>query len=211
MSTRNLFRLGALALGLGGVFLALFMIVHPFGERTGAEVAQRFAWIPAHTFHFVGALFTLFGVIAWYGVQVKESGRWGFVGFILAFIGTAMFVGTGMITAFLWPVIAEHDPTFVDPDGPMFQNALVSFALVGTRAALLVGHLVFGIITLRAGVLPKVPALLVIAGILLYSVPTQPVGPAPWIVSLLGAVIFGAGLLGIGYGVSRKAQDDSWP
>ena len=50
-------------------------------------------------------------------------------------------------------------------------------------------------------------SLTLVLGIILYSVPTQPVGPAPWILSVVGAVIFGAGLVGIGYGVWSLAQE----
>lgn len=183
---------------VGGICLALFLIVHPYGEVAGAHVAHQRRWIPAHSFHFLGALFTLFGLIGLYLYQFERSGKLGLAGFILAFIGTAMFVGTGMITAFVWPVIAEHDPGFVAEDGPMFKDALTSGATLLTYVFLGIGYIVFAIAMLRARTMPPPACWLLMVGVVLFSVPVEPVGPVPWFVRFSGAVVFGAALAWLG-------------
>ena len=43
------------------------------------------------------------------------------VGFLVAFIGGVMFRGTGVITAFLWPIFAAHAPALTELSGPLFS------------------------------------------------------------------------------------------
>ena len=135
----SLIRWSGLALVLAGVSLAAFMLIHPFGAVAGADVAARFTWIPSHTFHFLGALFALFGLVGLHLRQLQVTGKLGSIGFVIAFIGTAMFVGTGMITAFLWPVIATSAPDFVSAEGPMFKARLAISTTTATYLFLVVG------------------------------------------------------------------------
>lgn len=184
---------------LGGICIAVYMLLHPFGGVAGADVARTDAWLIAHTFHLVGAILTLFGLLGVYVYQVRESGRLGVIGFVLASIGTAMFVGTGLITAYLWTAIARHAPSFVAADGPMFTDPLAIGVLSGTYLFLVVGYVTFGIATLRSGLFPRWASLLVIVGIVLFNAPVQPVGPLPWATRVLGAQVLGAGFVGLGF------------
>ena len=192
-------RLGAVMLVAGGVCLALFLIIHPYGEVAGATVALKDAWIPAHTFHFLGALFALFGLTAFYARHYLRLKVVGFVAFVLAFTGTAMFVGTGMITAALWPRIAESDPSFVAEDGPMFTDTLTNGATTVTYGFMVAGYVLLAAVLWRKNVTPWPISLALAIGILLFSAPVDPVGPAPWAFRLSGAVIFGAALAAMGY------------
>src|SRR5215204_6499984 len=144
MSPTQVIRWSGAMLVLGGICLALFLLVHPYGEVAGAHVAHEDAWIPAHSFHFFGALFTLFGLVGLYAKRWEALGRAGFVAFVLAFIGTAMFVGTGMITATLWPAIADDYPEFVSEDGGMFEDTLTAGATTATYVFLSLGYVLLG-------------------------------------------------------------------
>src|ERR1700674_5150738 len=92
-------RLSAVACVLGGIFLAAFVLVHPWDQLMGAAIARTAQWRLAHTFHFAGAAFALLGLPALYAQQEGALGWLGSTGFILSFLGNAMFLGTGMITA----------------------------------------------------------------------------------------------------------------
>ena len=207
MSSSDLIRGSGLALILGGVSFGLFMLLHPFDQLAGPHGAQSAAWVPAHSFHFLGALFSLFGLVGLYARQIEQSGRLGLLGFVLAFVGTAMFVGTGMITAYLWPVIARYAPDFVEADGAMFSEPLARGTIEATYAFLVVGYVVFSVATMRAGVFPRWNAWLLIVGIVLFSVPVAPVGPVPWIVRVVGALVFGAALVALGYALRARAEE----
>ena len=205
MASSDLIRGSGLAFILGGVSFGLFMLLHPVDQLAGAHGAESATWVPAHTFHFLGALFTLFGLVGLYAGRMKETGWLGLLAFVVAFIGTAMFVGTGMITAYLWPVIARTAPTFVDPDGPMFTDPLAFGTISATYGFLAVGYILLGIVILRARILARWAGLLLIVGVVLFSVPVSPVGPAPWIVRVIGALVFGAGLAWLGYALWSAA------
>lgn len=189
---------GDKALVLAGVAFALFMLLHPYDELAGVHGPDSAAWVPAHTFHFLGALLALFGLL-----EVRD--RWlvgtslaGKLAFGAAFAGTAMFVGTGMITAFLWPAIAEHAPSFVASHGPMFTDQLASGAITATYIFLMVGYVSLSVVLRRLGILSTADTALLIAGVLLFSAPVEPLGPAPWILRLAGGIVFGAGLARLG-------------
>jgi hypothetical protein len=183
---------------LGGISFALFMLLHPYGQLAGAQAAQQPTWIPAHTFHFLGALCTLFGLVGLYSLLAESAGRIGQWGFVLALIGMAMFTGTGMITAYLWPVIADYAPEFVAADGPMFNVPLAARTIEATYLFMVVGFGLLGLAIARSGKLPQQAGWLLIVGIVLFSVPVEPFGPFPWIVRVVGGLTFGAALAWIG-------------
>jgi hypothetical protein len=203
MSTATLSRWSGWALVGGGVSFAIFMALHPYDALAGSHGPDEGTWVPAHVFHLIGALLTLFGLTALYMRQRERSGLVGFVGFVLAFVGTAMFVGTGMITAFVWPVITDADPGFVDSDGPMFEDPLTQFAVQATYAFLIIGFLTLAFATYRAGMFARWAAVLLGVGIVLFGVPVDPIGPVPWFVRIVGGFVFGAALIALGARLSR--------
>ena len=131
---------------------------------------------------------------------------WAKLGFIAAFTGTAMFVGTGMITAFLWPAIAEHAPGFVAADGAMFTDTLASGSITTTYALLVVGYIVLAVTLNRARAISTLDAALLVVGVLMFSAPVDPLGPAPWFIRVAGGIVFGAGLARLGW--SLRARDE---
>jgi hypothetical protein len=202
-STSELVRWSGLAAVVGGVAIALFVLSHPWDRFVGAEVARTGRWRLAHTLHFVGASFTLLGLIGIYVRQRERAGRLGLVGFVLAFAGTAMFVGTGMLTAFVWPMLADRAPAVIGEDGAMFDApALIALAL--TAVAVTVGYVLFGIAALRAGVLPRDGTALLTVGAVLGMAPPQPLGAMPWAGLVLGGVLFGVGATRLGLALWRE-------
>lgn len=194
MAPTTLIRYSGAALMLGGVCLALFMIVHPYNEIAGAHAAHSARWVPAHSLHFVGALATLLGLPGLYARQMSQTGRLGLIGALLAMTGMAMFVGTGMITAFIWPVIAQTTPGFVAPDGPMFTDPLPTFATDAPYVTMILGFVLLAMASIRARTMPIETAIVLALGVVLFSSPVQPVGPLPFIFRLVGAIAFGGAL-----------------
>ena len=207
----ELIRWSGLALLLGGVCIALFVLVlYPVGGFFGAGPVHHPAWVPAHSLHFAGALLTLVGLIGLYARQWARAGRLGLVGFLLALGGTAMFVGTGMLTAFVWPVLAAYAPATIESSGAVFAPP-ASLLFYFTVLSLIPGYVALGAATVRAGVLPRGGAVLLIVGVVLAILPPEPVGPVPWLGLVLGGVLFGAGEVWLGYALwsTRAASDAS--
>jgi len=198
------------ALVLSGVAFALFMLLHPYDQLAGTHGPHSGTWIPSHTFHFVGALLALFGLLEVRDRWLSDTSWKGKLAFGTAFTGTAMFVGTGMITAFLWPAIAEHAPSFVASDGPMFTDVLASGAITVTYILLVVGYVSLAVVLRRAGLISIIDTLLLIVGVLLFSAPVEPLGPAPWILRVAGGIVFGAGLARLGL-VLRSSRHSVGP
>jgi hypothetical protein len=199
VSTSTLIRWSGLALLVGGVLLAGHLISHPEGQVAGPHVAMTHGWAVSHSLHFYSAVFLLLGVVGLYARQSERLGTLGALGFVVALVGTGMYVGTGIITAFLWPVVATHAPALTEATGPMFSPPLLVIPATGTLFAL--GYIMLGIATLRAGVLPRWGGLLMALGALLAMMPPHPIGPTPWIVLQLGGALFAAGAAWLGFAV----------
>jgi len=196
---RNLaIRLNAVACVLGGLFIAAFVLVHPWDQLLGAQVARTTPWRLAHTFHFLGAAFALLGLPGLYAQQRAALGYWGLAGFVLSFLGNAMFLGTGMITAFIWPMLAVYAPDCVEVGGPIFSSPVSALAFALTAIVLATGYLVFGTATLRARVLPRWGVVTLVVGAILGMLPPHPAGPLPWWALVLGGVLYGAALIRLG-------------
>ena len=198
MATQNLIRWSGLALAVGGVGIALFLItVYPLGNFFDPHVLAMGQSILAHTFHWIGATFALLGLVGWHVRQKAETRALGLIGFILAFIGTSMSLVGGVSAGYIFPIFATTDPEMFHPTGPLFSSASAAPFFLGFGAFTL-GYVLLGIATIRAKILPGWAAILVIAGAILFNLPPQPVGPVPTFVTLLGAILYGAGTVWIG-------------
>lgn len=199
-----LIRWCGLAAILGGATIAAFVLLHPWDRFVGAEVGGSAAWQRAHTLHFVGAALSLFGLLGLFAFQRERLGKLGLFGFLVAFLGQTMFVGTGMITAFVWPMVARQAPEAVELGGAMFSApALYSMSL--TAVLVIAGYLLFGVATLRAGLLPRWGTVVLMMGAVAGMVPPHPLGPMPWAGLVLGGVLFGVGSVSLGHALWTRA------
>ena len=208
MNTQTLIRWSGLALVLGGICIAIFVLIHPQGAFTADVIASKIAET-AHTFHFLGATFAIFGFIGLLLHQMEKGGRLGLIGVILAFFGTIWFSGLGLMSFAALPFIARNDPALVAPNGlfwseppnPVFLLGLLSFVL---------GYVILGIAILRGVGLPRWSGLLLIVGGLLTSVPPTVVPTV--LILTAGGVLLGAGLAWLGYALwSQSVTMDPLP
>jgi hypothetical protein len=63
---------------------------------------------------------------------------------------------------------------------------------------MVVGYVLLAFALTRARLLSALDAAALGVGILVFSAPVEPVGPVPWIVRVVGGVVFGAGLIRLG-------------
>jgi hypothetical protein len=112
----------------------------------------------------------LIGLAGLYARQAEEAGWLGLIGFVLFSASWALQSGFVFAELFVLPPLATAAPQFIDSylgvvngsPGEMDIGALVpAYTVVGILY--LLGGLVFGIAMVRAGVLPRWPAILLAA------------------------------------------------
>jgi hypothetical protein len=183
---------------LAGLCIAAFVLIHPWDQLVGADIARTARWQAAHTFQFIGALFAVLGLIGLYAHARERIGSLGLVGFILSLIGNSMFLGTGMITAFIWPMLAVHAPHAVELNGPIFKAPISATAFLMTAAVMIVGYILLGIALLRARAFPSVVIIMLVVGAILGMLPPHPATEFPWGGLVAGGVFYGAAMVWIG-------------
>ena len=198
MSARSVIHWSGAACILGGLCIAAFVLIHPWDQLVGAAIARTTPWRLAHLFHFIGAAFALIGVTGLYANARERLGTLGTAGFVLAFLGNAMFLGTGMITAFIWPMLAQHAPSTDELDGPIFHTATSATAFLLTAALMIVGYVLFGLALIRAQAYPRPALIALIVGAILGMLPPHPATAFPWGGLVLGGVLYAIALAWLG-------------
>ena len=159
MSSTTLYRLSGISLLIGGGFAAIGAIAQVFLSEDYFSPL----WIPVAVLIFIGTLLMQIGLPALYLSQMKRVGVPGLIGFILFFLGFAQF---GIGFRFFDIVILPWFGKSADINPPL--NFI--FYSLSAMLLLLAGALLFGIMTIRAGVFPKLPAVLLIVGFVLNRV-----------------------------------------
>ena len=194
MSSETLIRWSGLALAVGGIGIAGFVVATlPIGGlEASVEQTLSATYLLAHGLHTVGGVFALFGLMGLYIRQMDESGWLGLIGFVVAFIGTALFVGLGMISEFISPLVAAEAPGLMEKGGALEDPAKLVILPISI-VIFIVGYILLGIATFRANVFPRWSGLVLVVGAVLFF------PPLPWPIPVVGAVVYGLALLWLGY------------
>jgi len=216
MLTTNLIRWSGLIAVLGGILFPVAAIIHPNGEDLAAVNMPN--WVPAHLLGFVSVTLMHLSLIGLYARQVEQAGWLGLIGFVLAFVGGAFAIVIQYVTSTVIPLIAAQAPALFDQamTPPKFAPPLFVLGFI-------LGHFLFGLATIRAGVLPRGSGFLVVIGILLFflgevSFLGQGVStPALQqffalirklhAIVLLGDIAFGLGLAWMGYTIWKEKSE----
>jgi hypothetical protein len=159
MSSTTLYRLSGIALLLGGGLSVIGTIGQLFNDNPLSAL-----WIPMSLATAIGLLLVLLGLPAVYARQMKQAGMLGLIGFILFALACLQFGGgSGLTDLVLLPLVTKSGG---------LNSASIAFILyfLIVKLLLLAGSVVFGIATLRAGVLPKGSAILLLVGGVLFIV-----------------------------------------
>jgi hypothetical protein len=96
--------------------------------------------------------------------------------------------------ALLWRIFAKEAPALLDLAGPMFKDPGFSTIYLAMGVLYILGFVLFGIATIRGGVLPRVAAVLLVVGVPLFASGVF----LPQSVRTIGAILAGAGLIWMG-------------
>jgi hypothetical protein len=207
ITTSKLIRWAGLAAMLAGILYIVIQLIHPPDSltsiRTGAMATSSYLTIAM-------SLFGLIGIGGIYVRQVKETGWLGLVGFLMLGLFWVATTSLNFAEAFILPLLTNDAPKFVEGILGIFAgsasevNLGVLPAMAPIAAGLyILGGLLLGIATLRAGILPRWAAGMLIFGAL-----------APLASSLLGhptdrilAVPMGIALAWLGYALFFERRE----
>lgn len=208
LTTPNLIRWTGFSTLLAGLFFVGIQPIHPPDVLASVTTS---AWAIITPLKVVMCLLFLLGLTGLYARQVKESGWLGLVGYLLFSLCWTLELSFIFAEAFIMPPLAAAAPTVVDgffgifnghPTGMTLGALPALWSLVGVLYVL--GGLLLGIATFRAGVLPRSAAgLLIVAAAL---TPLAALIPHP--LNRFVAVPMGLALAWLGYALwSERRQD----
>ena len=171
MPSSELIQWSGLAAILAAVLLSVGALLNIATEtenlsESATTAPYAFTWL----MYLLGGVLLLLGLVGLYARQSEAAGILGLVGFLGAFLGTALLVGSAWFQLFVAPVFAVEAPGALDaePTGMLALGFVLSFVVFST-----LGWILFGVGTLRAGVYPRAAAILLIAGVLINFLPTH--------------------------------------
>jgi len=168
MSSSNLIRWSGLAALIGGVLFVILDVVDfiSFGNQPFTGVATTGFWIMVQGVYIVAAMLVALGLVGMYVCQAQKAGTLGLVAFVITFIGGMMATGSTWSEAFFGPWLAKAAPELMDADpaGSVITGVILSYLLFA------LGWFLFGLASLRAQVLPRGAAVLLMIGAVLFLV-----------------------------------------
>ena len=172
---------GGLTSVAAGLLLLLGHIVNLGGDTEYGTVLGGTLVLSAHAL-------LVFALVALWAVQAERSGPLGAVGMVLSVFGTTLNCAA---------VLAEiAGASGTKADAVVSEGVSGTITLLG-GLAFLVGLILFGIATMRAGVLPRWAGPLLILGDVVFAAGTF-AGSASLIVEVLGALITCAAFVWLG-------------
>jgi hypothetical protein len=201
MNTQNLIRWAGLAALVAGMCFVAVELLRP---PVVLESVTTTRWAGVHGLAIAMSLTGLLGVAAIYARQAEKAGWLGLVGYLLLSLWLALSLPFNVLQGFVLPLLAPEAPALAEGFLGMFTRSTgaMDFGVLTvlwnlSDALFLLGSLVFGAATLRAGVLSRWAAGLYTAGIGL--APAYRLLPAA--LQPLVALPIGLGLAWLGFAV----------
>lgn len=169
MNTHTLIRWAGVPAMVAGI---IFVVIQPIHPPDVLSSVTTDTWAVIQSFKTAMCLLYLVGITGLYARQGKAAGWLGLVGFLLFSLNWAIQMPFTFTEAFILPPLAAEAPRFVESFLGIINESVIEMNL-GALPTLytlagglyMLGSLLFGIATFRAGILPRWAAgLLAISG-----------------------------------------------
>jgi len=207
-TTSHLIRWAGVSAMVAGSFFVIVGLFHPV-EMLSTVTTTR--WAIVHLLATAMCFFGVIGMAGLYARQAKESGWLGLVGYLLLSLWYVLTVGFTFTEVFILPLLATTAPMFVEGFLGMFNGhpgamnmGVLPVLWNVTGPVYILGGLLFGIATFRAGILSRWAAVL-----LAVAAVSSPAGALlPHELKALVAVPVGLALVWLGYSLwsQRRAH-----
>jgi hypothetical protein len=203
----GLMRAAGVAAIIAGSLFIIIQAIHPADVLSSVGTGR---WVLVHVLGVAMGMFALFGVSGIHARQVEKAGWLGLAGYALFALFWAITMAFQFVEAFVTPALTGEAPRFVEGVLGIASNtksdvdlgALPAINAVTGFAGYVLGGLLFGIATFRAGVLPRrAGALLAMAAL---SVLAAPVIGHPF--DRLLAIPMGAALMWLGSALASNSR-----
>ncbi len=215
ITASKLIRWSGVAAIMAGLIFAAYQPIQPPEVLSSVTTS---AWAIITPLKTAMCLLFLLGLTGLYARQVKEAGWLGLAGYLLLSLSWALQMAFVFATAFILPLLATTAPRFVDS---VLRSAsgTVSSVNLGALPALytlvgisyILGGLLFGIATLRAGILSRWAAgLLTVASALPLAFVLHPVAALiPPQIQHLAAMPLGIAVAWLGYALLSERREQA--
>jgi hypothetical protein len=211
----KLIRWSGVAAILAGLIFAAYQPIQPPEVLSSVTTS---AWAIITPLKTVMCLLFLLGWTGLYARQVKETQWLGLAGFLLLSLSWALQFAFVFATAFILPLLATTAPRFVDDllrsaSGPVSGVNLGALPALYTLVGIsyILGGLLFGIATLRAGILSRWAAgLLAVASVLPVAFVLKPVAALiPPNIQHLAAMPLGIAVAWLGFALLTERREQA--
>ena len=215
-SAANLIRWAGLAAMGAGISFVVIHAIHPLDVLESVTTPR---WAIAHYLGVLMGMFGVWGMTGIYARQAEEAGWLGLIGYVLFSSFFVITTAFQFMEAFISPVLAREAPQVAEgllgianghPTG-LDLGLLPTVYTVNGFAGYLVGGVLLGVATLRARVLPRWAAILLIAAAMLPVVAGLPfVSPLfPHPLDRIFAVPMALAWAGLGYALWSERRQTS--
>ena len=208
-TTAKLIRWAGLSAMAAGILFVVIQPLHP-AETLSSVTTSR--WAIVHSVTVTMCLLLLLGVTGLYARQVEEAGWLGLAGYLLFSLCWALQMPYGFAEAVILPRLANDAPGFVQSflglyNGSPGEMNLGALATVYTFSGFLyiLGGLLFGLATLRAGILPRWAAAVLAVG----AVAPLAIALVPHEFQRIAAVPMGLGLAWLGAALWSERREQA--
>jgi hypothetical protein len=173
MTSSSLLRMSGSALVLAAALFAVAEVIsfYIFANQGEAydlrEIAQTGTFFIQSLLTLLAGTLLLGGMVGLYVRQSEAAGKLGFIGFLLAFFGTALVVGDFYTNTFVTPLVARAAPAFLDNPLSGFLQVWLPFSFV----VLGISWLLLVVATTRARVYPRGASWSLTVGVVLALIP----------------------------------------
>ena len=199
MSRSTLIRWAGVSAAIAGFLFIIVQFIHP--PETVASVGSN-TWMLVSLVTLSMAIFGSLGITGIYATQVEQAGKLGLIGFLMLYLWFMLIVAFTFAEALILPLLVNDLPQFVSgflalSSGAPYEISFGALEAVGpiSGALYILGGLIFGIATIRAALLPRWAAALLILGTL--SAVLVPLLPKDW--GRMTVIPVGIGLIWLGY------------